>query len=61
LFALGVTLLPFCHQVGGGYTVILTTVEGKQTGDEISLSSGIMEISNGNYKLILKIHGEGGC
>ena len=46
---------------GGGYTMILTTVEGKQTGDETSLSSGTMEISNGSDKLIIKIHGEGGC
>ena len=46
---------------GSGYTLILSTVEGKQIGDELWLSSGTIEISNGNHKLILKIHGEGGC
>ncbi|HET7003219.1 MAG TPA: hypothetical protein VFI33_17975 [Puia sp.] len=46
---------------GGGYTIIINTVEGKQIGDELWLSSGTLEISNGNHKQILRIHGEGGC
>jgi hypothetical protein len=46
---------------GGGYTLVLITTEGKRVSDELYLSSGTMEISTGNQKLHLKIHGEGGC
>jgi hypothetical protein len=46
---------------GGGYSVILTTTEGRRIGDELYLSSGTIEISNGKQKSIFKIHGEAGC
>jgi hypothetical protein len=43
-----------------GYVVTLVT-SIKQTGDEVWLESGTIEIKKGKDKLVLKVHGESGC
>jgi len=46
---------------GSGYTVILTTKEGKQLGYEEALDAGSLEIIFGQIKVKFAIHGQGGC
>ena len=46
---------------GSGYTVVLTTKILKQSGDEVWIEGGSVEISKGQTKVIIKIHGESGC
>ena len=46
---------------GSGYTVILTTREGKQIGDEVSLDAGTLEIIFGQIRVKLTVHGQVGC
>jgi hypothetical protein len=46
---------------GDGYTVILTTKTGKQTGDEVYSETGSIEVIKGTEKIMIKIHGESGC
>jgi hypothetical protein len=46
---------------GSGYIITLTTQQVKQTGEEVSLESGTLEVINGANKLTTKIHGESGC
>jgi hypothetical protein len=44
-----------------GYTIIISTILGKQIADEEWLDSGTMKILKGNLQSVLKIHGVGGC
>lgn len=46
---------------GSGYTITLTTREVKQTGEEVTLEAGSLEIVYGVIKTIYKVHGESGC
>lgn len=46
---------------GSGYTVILTTKEGKQIGYEDALDAGSLEIIFGQFKAKIAIHGHVGC
>jgi hypothetical protein len=45
---------------GSGYTVILTTTSVRES-DEVWLEKGTVEITKGEQKIIIKIHGESGC
>lgn len=45
---------------GGGYTVILSYVTDKHVG-EFDMESGTIQISKGNQKSTIKIHGKSGC
>ena len=46
---------------GGGYTLVLTTKTLKQSGDEVWIERGSVEILQGKNKVTIKIHGESGC
>ncbi|HWJ29328.1 MAG TPA: hypothetical protein VNS32_22500 [Flavisolibacter sp.] len=46
---------------GSGYTITLTTKEIKQTGEEVTLEAGSLEVEYGTAKTIYKVHGESGC
>src|SRR5215469_16157193 len=45
---------------GSGYTIVLTTKTLKQS-DEVWIEGGTLEISKGQNKVTIKIHGESGC
>jgi hypothetical protein len=46
---------------GMGYTLVLTKKTLKQSGDEVWIEGGSVEISQGQTKVTIKIHGESGC
>jgi hypothetical protein len=46
---------------GAGYIIVLTTLEGRETRDELYLSTGTIEVKKGDQDRVLKIHGECGC
>jgi hypothetical protein len=46
---------------GSGYTMVLTTKTLKQSGDEVWIERGSVDITHGQSKVTIKIHGESGC
>ena len=46
---------------GNSYTLILTTKTLRQSGDEVWIEAGSVEIQQGKNKVTIKVHGEAGC